>query len=121
LTCLLLVLLLLLLLLLVTRGSWDLCLSASLRYGLGGSTIIPPACMQVAYNHLFLCYRVYGPQHCNTLAALKGVEATDPQAWVPQLLAGLTWPSVEFDLDPVKGSKAEATVSILRGWVRTGH
>jgi hypothetical protein len=69
--------------------------------------------MQGAYNHLFLCYRVHGPHHPDTLAALKGVEATEPQAWVPQLLAGLTWPSVEFDLDPVKGSKAEATVSAV--------
>jgi hypothetical protein len=82
------------------------------RYGLTGPSAAAPqfSNLQDAYNYLFLCNRVCGPAHPRTTAALKVTEVQDPEGWVPRLLAGLAFPTPGCNLDPLRTTKAEATV-----------
>jgi hypothetical protein len=66
--------------------------------------------MDASYTALLLCCRVYGTSHPRTREALEDTRVTDPQGWVPLLLAGMAYPSVTRAPGVVKGSKAEAEV-----------
>jgi hypothetical protein len=66
--------------------------------------------MDASYTALLLCCRVYGTSHPRTREALEDTRVTDPQGWVPLLLAGLAYPSLSRAPGVLKGSKEEAEV-----------
>jgi hypothetical protein len=68
--------------------------------------------MDASYTALRLCCRVYGTSHPRTREALEDTRVTDPQGWVPLLLAGLAYPSLTKPPGVMKGSKQEAEVRI---------
>jgi hypothetical protein len=68
--------------------------------------------MDASYTYLLQCCRVFGTSHPRTREALEDTRVTDPQGWVPLLLAGLAYPSLTRGPGVMKGSKEEATV----GW-----
>jgi hypothetical protein len=66
--------------------------------------------MDASYTALLLCCHMYGTSHPRTREALEDTRVTDPQGWVPLLLAGLAYPSLTKAPGVVKGSKEEAMV-----------
>jgi hypothetical protein len=65
---------------------------------------------QAVYNWALACYSQHGKDHPETAAALAAAKAADPEGWVPQLLAGLTYPPPSMAPAFVPGSKMEAVV-----------
>jgi hypothetical protein len=66
--------------------------------------------MDASYTALLLCCRVHGRTHPLTKEAYEDTLVTDPQGWVPLLLAGLAYPSLTRAPGVLQGSKEEATV-----------
>jgi hypothetical protein len=71
--------------------------------------------VQAAYNWALACCHHHGRDHPDTRAALVATEKADPQAWVPNLLAGLAYPVLSLASRHVRGHKMEAAVSHQRG------
>jgi hypothetical protein len=67
--------------------------------------------VQAAYNWALAAYFHHGKDHAETKKALAATKAADPRAWVPMLLAGLTYPPLSMPPASVPCSKMEAAVS----------
>jgi hypothetical protein len=77
-------------------------------------------CSQAAYNWALAAYFHHGKDHAETKAAVAATKAADPEAWVPKLLAGLSYPPPSMDPASLPGTKMEAVVSVLwSSWHRT--
>jgi hypothetical protein len=74
------------------------------------SSAIRRRSMDASYTALLVCCRMYGTPHPRTQEALEDTRVTDPQGWVPRLLAGLAYPSLVRGPGVLKGSREEATV-----------